>query len=434
MNLKKETAYLLLALLGSFPVLAQTDASGNDTIAQIEQSQAILTQAKNRLEQMLLTDIPLVDTGSKDSLEKAKALSASLASMAVEVKASNQQLAKIKDQLLRTQSVYQAKDKEFQIAQSKALQLQTELKNNTDHIAKQEIAGAGFTAQIAAMASQIENASNETIRLNEYIARADAEVSRRKILAAEVIEKEEQHLAQISAKQKQLNVATRSLAKVQRQLDAKNRKVESEKENWAKVDKQIADRATQQDTLNTGIQSANSNIASINAELLAKSDEIAAAKVITSRKREELVLEKKQIPPLKKRERVAQQEVRAANKKLSNSEQLLTQELALKDQLIQEIADTKSAIVTLKRSEIDMQAEISQLDKLLDQKNQDMAPLRAELDALRAQKNQILEDQSLQQNKVREINKNLVAAEEAYQSVLSERRNLENEKIQLQAL
>lgn len=425
---------LLAPISHSQEPLLSASSSYTETINQIEQSQALLGVAKKRLEQLLLADIPAADTGTQESLEKAKALSGKLAEMGVEIQASNNKLAKVKDQLVRTNTIYQARQIKLQAAQQRAAALEADIQNNTDYISRQSGESQNYNDQIAAMSAQIEEAASETARLNEYIQKADTEVSLRNSLAADVVQEEQQHLAQVQAKQDRLNSLNNELVKLRKQVGGKQQKIAREQTKWAKVDKQIADRNAQQDKLNVSIQSSTNEISSIKAQLLTKDEEIAKAKVTTSRKREELTLEKKQIAALKKRVRSSQQGVRSAQKRLADSGQLVTEEIALKSTLIQEINDSKNQIVILKRSEIDMKAEIQQLAELLDRKSQDLAPLRAEIEVLRSKKSDVLNDQSQQEAQVRGINQQLVAAENRYQGLVNQLNQLRTEKQALQGL
>ncbi|MFT5571950.1 MAG: chromosome segregation ATPase [Cryomorphaceae bacterium] len=492
---------------------------------QIEQSQAILAASKRQLEQFLLADIPAVQIGTAENIEAIKELTAKVATMNVEVQASNSRLVKVKDQLGRTQAIYQAKQRELGAAQQQAQALQDSIRGNSEYLSKQNLDAEQSAVQIEAMNAKTLAAAAEITRLNDYISRADAEVSLRTSLAAQAVDAQGQHLAKLAVLQKELSASESVLAELKRQMMAKNRRIylekanweqfdtqiagsdtqqvqlsasiqainnessslnaalvskdqeiadakietankqqqlaklnavqtdlggsqnvltelkrqmvaknkriDAEKANWERIDKQITARNTQQSQLGASIQLKNDEISSINAALLSKDQEIADAKIETANKRQLLTQETKQISVLKNNLRDAGREMRAAKDDLSGSADLGSKELLLKQRLMRDIADSKNGIIILKRNEIDMQAEIQQLQELMARKSNDLAPLRAEIEALRAEKAKITQEQSQQEIKIQDVNKALVDAENSFQTVANQLRLLRAEKQQL---
>ena len=70
----------------------------------------------------------------------------------------------------------------------------------------------------------------------------------------------------------------------------------------------------------------------------------------------------------------------------------------------------------LQRNDADMQLEIRQLEKLLEAKNQSIAPLKQRTEQLQQQKLAALERQGQHQQKVNDTSDKLVATEARYQS------------------
>jgi chromosome segregation ATPase len=617
MNSKKLSISCAIAvILATMPARAQNQPDYQVIQQQIAQSQVVLAASKRQLEQFLLADIPAVQTGTAENIELIKELTAKVATMNVEVQASNSQLARVRDQLSRTQAIYQAKQQELNAAQQRAQALQNTIRDNNERVSKQNLDAEQSTAQISAMAAETTAAATEIARLNDYINRAEAEISRRTALAAQVTQTQEQHLDRLAVLQKESDASQKVLTTLQRRVAAIDQRINAEKANWQQVDKEIADREAQQTQLSssikatqnesnalnaailskeqeiadakiasankqqllsklaalqkelsarlktlTGLQqqmlqkdqrleleknkwqeidktvaggdaqllqriettnseitktkaellskdqemtdamattaskrqllaklsgsqnnlSANQDIlaelrgqvvdknqrialekakwekidktiasrneqktqlsarleaadnetSAIQATLLDKDQEIAATKLETENKKQLLEQEVKQISALKKNLRDAEQRVRAAKKDLSNGDNAGSKEMLIKEKLMRDIADSKKQVVILKRSEIDMQAEIQQLQKLMEGKSEGLAPLRAEIEALRSEKTKTLQEQTQQRIKIKEVNQALVKAENSYQMVANQERELRAEKQKL---
>ncbi|NND82442.1 MAG: hypothetical protein HKN50_08450 [Gammaproteobacteria bacterium] len=421
-----------LSLLGLLALcVADANAQSANPLIEIErdiqQGQQSTARAKLRLNQLLSVELP----GAQDSLDQSRQQSNALREQLIALQSnaieSEAALQKVSNQLQRANTLLQAKLQELSAAQAETAHLQG--------LVSQQSQGANSPA------TQMKRHQQELAALNQQLAMADQQLKvelqrqqalqqeemRRREMSAQLIEGEDAHKQSMRAQQAKLRKLEGDIKSTNRSNASLDRKLKSEQSTWDKTEAALAKRKAQQETLLASIASGEQRLAELAALRASNDQTLSEAKAVTGDKKARLSELKSEVAQLKKRNRATERDVSTAEKALANSKSQQQRELNAQVKLDSQIEASINTVATLQRNELDMRAEIEQIEQLTTAKLAEIEPLRKEVEALRAKRDAQLEAQSQLQSRVTAINEELIVADARYQSISQEKQQLEAE-------
>ena len=198
----------------------------------------------------------------------------------------------------------------------------------------------------------------------------------------------------------------------------------SQQGTWNKVGAQISERDEKRKALEAQVEASKQQVAKVTEEREALKLEIEKAAAATAQRRDELSAAKSNLSLARKNLKASEQQLRRAQSDLNGNQSAESREIAIQDQLLLEIQESDQMTRQLQQNVANMKAEISQLEKRLESKNTEIAPLKRKTAELMQQKQESLEQQSLQLQLANETSAELVATEQRYQAVSRELREL----------
>ena len=429
--LKARAAILIscaISVIGS--PLAQAQSNYQLIEQEIERAEGALKTTEKFIEQLLWREVPQNQSDTKDTTVKTSEAVTELSALAAQIETTQANLVRARDQLDRSNRI-------LAVSQQELLQA----KRGIENLDKQKQVSLNILATITNRVQQleqetlrvsalIEDPGPELDRLKVILATAQQQSAQRNLQAQQLQQTEAQFQQELEGKRNQLNTQNSEVQSLRKQIQGLQEKMTSRQDNWAKVGQQIDTRNQQRQELEAQLDASKQQIARVEQEREILKTEIDKAAAATSERRSQLSTAKSNLSNAKKNLKSSEQELRRAQNDLDSDEDLAGKEVAIQQQVLRETQEANELTRQLKRNDTDMKLEISQLEKLLEVKNQALVPLKQKTAQLKQQKQDALNKQNAQRQQANNTSARLVSVEQRYQAVSSELRSLTETQIQ----
>ncbi len=391
---------------------------------EIERAEGTLQTTEKFIEQLLWREVPDNQAQTKDSSTKAAAAVAELSALAAKIDETQASLLRARNQLERSNRILAVSQQEMLQAQRGLENLEKQKQVSLNSLAALNNNIQQYEQEILRVSALIEDPRPELERLQGILSTAQQQSAQRDLQAQKLQQTEAQFQQELQAKRDQLNTQNSQVQGLRKQIEVLQNKMASQQGNWAKVGEQLSERDKKRLELDEKIENGKRLIEKVTEEREIVKSEIAKAVAATGERRDELNSAKSTLSSTRKNLKALEQQLRRVQSDLNNDQSAESREIAIQEELIKEIEESNEMTRQLRQNEANLKAEISQLEKRLDSKNQEIAPLKRKTAELRQQKQDSLDQQSAALQQANEVSALLVSTEQRYQAVSRELREL----------
>ena len=406
------------------PSLSQAQSNYQLIEQEIERAEGTLKATEKFIEQLLWREVPDNQAQTKDSATQASGAVAELSALAAEIDSTQAKLVRARDQLDRSNRILAVSQQELLQTKRGIENLEKQKQVSLNTLATLNDNLEQYAQEILRVGALIEDPGPELKRLKTILTTAQQQTAQRNQQVQQLQQTELQFEAELQLKRDQLNTQNVEVQSLRKQIQDLQGDLVNQQDNWTKVGQQVEGRNQKRQDLEAQLKLSKKQIAGVEQEREILKSEIAKATAATTQRRSELSTAKSNQSVAKKNLKVSEQQLRRAQGDLGGDKSAASREVAIQQQLLKDIQKTQELTRQLQRNEADMKIEIGQLEKLLDVKNQSIAPLKQKTAQLRQQKQTSLDQQSAQRQRADDTSAMLVAIEQRYQAASRELRAL----------
>jgi chromosome segregation ATPase len=392
---------------------------------EIEKAENSLKTTEKFIEQLLWSVVPANQAETQKVKTQAAQSATQLTDLAATVNASQARLLQSRNQLERTNRILITSQQELQQAKKEIENLERQTSLSLDTLANQAANIERLEANTRTANATIEQSMPELQQRRSILETASQQSQLRDQQSQQMQQTEVEFEQTLASKQEQINSQNRELLALRKQQQVLKSKLLDEQGDWNKVAAQVATRNSKREQLEAQIIDNKRLISRTTEGLGASEDDLQKAQIATSKKRDELTSAKSKLALAKTDLKDSQQQLRRAEADLGNDQSAASREISIQNSIVSDIQENDRVTSQLKKNRADILIEIGQLEKLLEGKNQSLAPLREKTEQLRQQQQESVKRQSAERQKFDQASATLIATDRRFQQSAAELKTLE---------
>jgi chromosome segregation ATPase len=409
---------LLALLFNSTISSAQTNVELIER--EIEKAEKSLKTTEKFIQQLLWRDVPANQAETQELEARAAQIATELSALATTVDASQTRFLQSKNQLERSNRILITSQQELQQAKKEIENLERQTRLSLDTLANQAANIDQFEANTRAANATIEQSMPEIERLRSILETASQQTQLRDQQSLKLQQTDAEFEQTLSLKREQINAQSLELLALQKQLQTLKANMLEEQGDWNKVAAQVATRDNKRAQLEDQLSDNKRLIIQATQALETLEGELQKTKLATIKKRDELSTSKSNLVLARRGLKDSQQQLRRAGADQGDDQNAASREIALQTKIVKEIQANEQITSQLKKNTADILVEVGQLEKLLQNKNQSLTPLRKKTVQLRLQQQESIEQQSAERQNLDQASAKLIATDQRFQKLATE--------------